>query len=716
MCRFEDSRIGRLLACVALLGTAARAEFTQQGDKLVGSGYAFSTDPNSGHMNVTQGVSVALSADGNTLAVGGSLDSPGGAVWIFVRSGGVWTQQGDKLTGEGAIGSIVGNGASQGHSVALSADGNTLLVGGREDNFLIGAVWVFTRSDGKWTQQGDKLVGSGAVAGSEQGSGVALSADGNTALIGGSFDGATDIGKGHGAVWVFTRSKGVWTQQGEKLVGTGGSDGSGQGISVSLSADGNTALVGGSLDGSTPSSNGAGAAWVFTRSGGVWTQQGDKLVGAGAVGTAIQGFSVSLSGDGNTALIGGYADNNYVGAAWVFTRSNGVWTQQGDKLIGTGAVGAAKQGFGVALSASGDTALIGGPGDSVTGTSASNGATWAFTRGNGVWTQLGNKLVGTGSSTKKGRQGSAVALSADGTTAAVGGPEEGPDFKQSLGAAWVFAAPPGPPVFLSGASGIPNPAGVGELITFSANAVSGAGALTYTWDFGDATPVGMGASVSHSYGVAGAYTVKVTATDTANVSISSTLAVNIIPVGSGPDSDGDGFSDGFEIDVGTNPKDPASTPTGAPATPTSVLPLAAVKMSIKLNFGKAGNDTISTSGAVQIPAGFKPDGAKAIFVVGGAVRVFALNSKGHGTSGSDSIAFTIKASKGQVAAQMAKYKVSFKKGDFAAKLAGAGLINDDVAAKPLAIAVTLIVSNQVFQRQQSVKYSAKKGKSGGAKG
>jgi hypothetical protein len=85
---------------------------------------------------------------------------------------------------------------------------------------------------------------------------------------------------------------------------------------VSLSSDGNTAIVGGFHD-----SSAAGAAWVFTRSGGVWSQQGNKLVGTGAVGDAAQGVSVSLSSDGNTAIVGGFQDSSGAGAAWVFTRS-----------------------------------------------------------------------------------------------------------------------------------------------------------------------------------------------------------------------------------------------------------------------------------------------------------------------------------------------------------------------------------------------------------
>jgi hypothetical protein len=89
-----------------------------------------------------------------------------------------------------------------------------------------------------------------------------------------------------------------------------------QGQSVSLSADGNTALIGGDFDNSR-----GGAAWVWTRSGGIWTQQSAKLVGSGTTEAAEQGFAVSLSADGNTALVGGRQDNNNAGAVWVFTET-----------------------------------------------------------------------------------------------------------------------------------------------------------------------------------------------------------------------------------------------------------------------------------------------------------------------------------------------------------------------------------------------------------
>ncbi len=155
-------------------------------------------------------------------------------------------------------------------------------------------------------QQGNKLVGTGYVGNPEQGDGaqmVALSADGNTALVGGWDDNPA------GAVLVYTRSAGSWSQQGGKLVGSGTIGSAGQGAAVALSADGNTAIVGGFMD-----NGGFGAAWIWTRSGGIWTQQGTKLIGAGAIGLRRRvSARVALSADGNTALVGGPGDNNSAG-------------------------------------------------------------------------------------------------------------------------------------------------------------------------------------------------------------------------------------------------------------------------------------------------------------------------------------------------------------------------------------------------------------------
>jgi len=322
-----------------------------------------------------------------------------------------FTQQGPKLVGSGAV----GNG-QQGHAVYISSDGATALVGGTFDNTLTGAVWVYVQNGGVWTQQGSKLIGSGGPT-SYFGTSVSLSADGNTALIG-----APGENNHIGAVYVFTRTAGVWTQQGPRLIGTGNTGNSNQGSSVSLSVDGNTALIGGCND-----NNLTGAIWVFTRSGGVWTQQGSKLVGSGYVGSSYQGFSLSLSADGNTAIVGGELDNNSIGANWVFTRTGGVWSQVGSKLIGAYGAGSS-QGYSVAISSDGNTFVSGGPDDA-----GSRGAVWVFVNNAGAWIQQGQKLFGSGGNGYYGGQGSSVSISSDGNTIISGGPTD-----SATGAVWVF--------------------------------------------------------------------------------------------------------------------------------------------------------------------------------------------------------------------------------------------------------------------------------------
>jgi hypothetical protein len=354
-----------------------------------------------------QGYSVSVSADGNTAMVGGLADANNtGAVWVFTRSGGVWSQQGSKSIGTGTSGASNAN-SLFGATVSLSDDGNTAIIGGNGAN---GVAWAFARSGGVWTQNAQLAVGGP----------VSLSGDGNTALIGSA---------------VFTQSGGVWTQQATLNAA--------QAASVSLSADGNTAIVG------APSDNGGvGAAWIFTRSGTVWSQQGFKLVGAGAASGSGQGSSVSLSGDGNTAAVGAPGANGI----WIFTRSENVWSQQGSELTGTTTY-FAYQGTSVSISGDGDTVIVGGPLDSTNGV-PSSGASWVFTRSpSGVWSQLGPKLVGTGAfqgyyTDGSTDQGASVALSSDGTTAFVGGPVD----DNYIGAAWVFVQPPK----FAGTPGAPN--------------------------------------------------------------------------------------------------------------------------------------------------------------------------------------------------------------------------------------------------------------------
>jgi hypothetical protein len=319
-----------------------------------------------------------------------------------------------------------------GVSVALSADGNTALIGGVRNGAGVGAAWVFARSGAVWAQQAmltataPEEIGKG-----EFGVSVALSADGNTALVGAYGDSAYT-----GAAWVFSRSGGTWSQQGGKLIGKEESGFGEFGYSVALSGDGASALIGGTGDNAS-----TGAAWAFTRSGSTWSQLGTKLSGEGESGAAEFGQAVALSTDGLTALVTGPHDGSGVGAAWGFTRSAGGWIAQGAKIVPSEEVGGARFGWSVALSSDGHTALFGAPNDN-----KSAGAAWVFVRAGSTWLQQGEKLAPSG----EADTGHGVALSADGDTALLGSPGGS---TVASGTASVFVDPP-PAASTFAASGV----------------------------------------------------------------------------------------------------------------------------------------------------------------------------------------------------------------------------------------------------------------------
>ena len=324
-----------------------------------------------------------------------------------------YIQQGPKLLGN----DIIFN-AYAGFSVALSADGNTAIVGGFGDNTGVGAAWVYIRSGGVWIQQGPKLVGSNAIGNAHQGISVDISADGNTVIIGGYAD---DSFKG--AAWIFNRINETWIQK-SKIVGSNSVGAPLMGISVAISGDGNTAIIGGSSD-----SSNRGAAWIFINNGGIWSQQGPKLVGTGFIGdNAFQGTSVSISNDGNTVVVGAQEDNNGIGAIWVHERNGTIWSQTGAKLVGSGAINLPKQGYACDISGDGNTIVVGGMNDNF-----GQGALWVFTKSTSGWLQQGNKLICNGN-VGVPILGRSVSISSDGNTIVSGGPGD----SNGMGAAWVF--------------------------------------------------------------------------------------------------------------------------------------------------------------------------------------------------------------------------------------------------------------------------------------
>jgi len=380
------------------------------------------------------GTSAALSADGSTLLIGGPQDGGSqGAVWMFVRSGSSWTRQGPKQTageasGGGALEECAEEAADEvgecafGKSVALSADGNTALVGDPSSNSTPGAAWVFTRSAGTWTR-GPALIADGGGDDGRFGKSVALSADGATALIGDPTASAQ-----RGEAWVFTRSHDAWTRQ-ATLTDSEGSQLAHFGRSVALSSDGDTALIGGPGDSSFE-----GAAWAFTRSGTTtWSQMGGRITGPHDGGRAHFGKAVALSGDGSAALVGAPDYGEQRGAVWTLARSGSSFVQQGATLTFTSLSETMEGVFGasVALSGDGNVALIGAP-----HAEAGFGSVTQWTRSGGVWSPQAN-LGGT-EAVGRGSTGASVALSSDGLVAAIGAPHDA----RRAGAAWVFTSVP----------------------------------------------------------------------------------------------------------------------------------------------------------------------------------------------------------------------------------------------------------------------------------
>ena len=248
-----------------------------------------------------------------------------------------------------------------GRTLSISEDGSTAILGAyfgsSSATLYTGVAYVFARSGTTWVQQA-KLEPSDGVSTDYFGISVSISADGNTVLVGATGE-DTSPNEGNGAVYVFTRSGTTWTQQ-AKLLASDAASGDGFGISVSISADGNTALIG-AKDEDTSPNEGNGAVYVFTRSGTTWTQQAKLLASDAALGHGF-GRVVDISSNGNTAIIGAPQAGN--GAVYVFTRSVDSWTQR-QKIILENSQSGDTFGLLVSISGDGSTFVVGSSTDFV---------------------------------------------------------------------------------------------------------------------------------------------------------------------------------------------------------------------------------------------------------------------------------------------------------------------------------------------------------------
>ncbi len=437
-----------LQSCVGIDCTDTAARTATDSRAAIGYFKASNTDPgdNFGH-------AIAVSDDGNTIAVGawledgdpagGEMDDTlldSGAVYVFTRVAGVW---------QGPVYIKASNADSNdqfGYSVALSSDGSTLAVGARNEasasvadpfNNLAsgsGAVYVFVRAGtGNWTEQG-YIKATNVEAGDNFGQAVSLSDNGNILAVGApGEDNDANIVTNAGAVYTFTRSASLWTQQ-STLTASSAAAGDGFGNAISLNATGSVLAIGASLADDAPNVNN-GTVYIFTFVAN-WSETG-QLIASNAGTNDNFGTSLALSVDGNTLVVGapledsdGFSDNDNEfnsGAAYIFI-NNGGWVEQA--MLKSTSPGASDQ-FGISVAIGdlgGNIVAVGADREDgeATGvvrdpqldTAIDAGAGYLFTREAGVWSQ--HAYIKSSNTDAGDRFSSTMAMSGDGRTLGVG--------------------------------------------------------------------------------------------------------------------------------------------------------------------------------------------------------------------------------------------------------------------------------------------------------
>ncbi|MBL9037051.1 MAG: hypothetical protein JNG84_00925 [Archangium sp.] len=363
----------------------------------------FKLDPVDRTGRAEVGSSVALDATGSTAVVNGNIDDGQvGAVWVFeANDAGALMQAGPKLRPAG-----VNEPIAHGRSVAVSADGTVVAAGAIYDVGYSGAVRVFARDEaGAWEQRGDRLFGDGGVS-AQQGTAVALSADGTVLLEGGPV-----FSFRRGAAWLFRCGESGCTQLGGTLGATPPAQDDNFGAALALSADGTTAVVG-------APGGGEGAAWVFSIDGSTWRTV-QRLSATSGFPSGRFGAGVAVTADGQRIAV--LAPGRGTGGEVCFFERTTVdhWEIQPQVLSGAGVS------FGGAMAMSLDGTRLALTRNSSTGSAV------LFTLDGGTW---GNAAGFPGPNIAAGSQFSSAAFSLDGRVLLFGAAgDDGPN-----GAAWLF--------------------------------------------------------------------------------------------------------------------------------------------------------------------------------------------------------------------------------------------------------------------------------------
>ena len=300
-----------------------------------------------------------------------------------------------------------------GTSVSLSSNGTTLAIGapGNDGSATnTGSVRVYQKISGNWTKIGADI--DGEAADDLSGRSISLSNDGTTLAIG-SPNNNNAYGIDAGSVRVYRNVSGTWTRIGADIDGEAAYDNSG--TSVSLSDDGVTLAIGApNNDGN--GLNNTGSVRVYWNDGGAWTRIGADINGE-ATGDK-SGTSVSLSSDGTTLAIGAVFNDGSgtnAGSVRVYRNVSDTWTKIGTDIDGEAADD--NSGSSITLSSNGATLAIGAPNNDGSGTNS--GSVRLYQNISDTWTKIGADIDGEAADDKSG---TSVSLSNDGSTIAIGAP------------------------------------------------------------------------------------------------------------------------------------------------------------------------------------------------------------------------------------------------------------------------------------------------------
>ena len=406
-----------------------KLSWTDPGNATIDEYQHFQIDPSKltatdGLLGDLFGYSVAV--DGNTAVIGAYQDDDAsngvdsGSAYVFTKVSGVWSQAAKLTASDGDTSDEFG------YSVAV--DGDTIVVGahqndpGESGNTIsnAGAAYVFTKPTDGWDSDDDdiinetaKLTAFGAAADDEFGISVAVAGD--TILVGAHQNDQSATVPNSGAAYVFTKFGGVWGNatasvdhrvETAKLTASDAAANDEFGISVAV--DGDTIVVGAHQNDADDQDNNEGAAYVFTKVSGVWSQKAKLIASDGA---ANDEFGISVAVDGDTAVIGARQGDAKNGAAYVFTKVSGVWSQKA-KL--TASDGAADDEFGISVAVHGDTVMVGAHQNDADTNNNNEGAAYFFTEPASGWADMTQKAKLTASdAATQDRYGYSVGVSGD---------------------------------------------------------------------------------------------------------------------------------------------------------------------------------------------------------------------------------------------------------------------------------------------------------------